>query len=106
MQAVGALATFLTPIFWQIYPFSIFSSAMSGFTFPTMTTLTVNCVIPGEQGILMGVTTALGSLMNILGPLFAGIAYDRIFPGAPYWIGALVFVAAALLLMSSHARQA
>jgi hypothetical protein len=36
--------------------------------------------------------------MNVFGPLWAGVAYDRLAPAAPYWIGAGLFVFAGLLL--------
>jgi len=76
----------------------VLNRAVSGFIFPTLTALSANRVSPREQGVLMGVTTALGSLMSILGPLWAGAVYDRVMPGAPYWMGAAIFVLAALML--------
>jgi hypothetical protein len=45
----------------------------------------------------MGVITALGSLMSILGPLWGGVVYRDIMPGAPYWMGVIVYRLAALL---------
>jgi DHA1 family tetracycline resistance protein-like MFS transporter len=104
-QAAGAVITFFAPTLWLLYLFSVMSSAASAFTFPTMTTLTSNSVSAREQGILMGVTTALGSLMSIVGPLCAGAIYDRVIPGAPYWIGTGVFVLAALLLAGAHTHE-
>jgi predicted MFS family arabinose efflux permease len=46
----------------------------------------------------MGVTTAIASLTNIIGPLLGGLAFDYIMVGAPYWIGAGLFILAGLLL--------
>jgi DHA1 family tetracycline resistance protein-like MFS transporter len=60
--------------------------------------LASNSVSPREQGILMGVTTALGSLMSVLGPLCAGVIYDRVMRGSSYWMGAVVFALAAFTL--------
>lgn len=100
-QAVGALATLLAPIFWMIYPITVLNRAVSAFIFPTLTTLTVERVSPREQGALMGVTTALGSLMSFLGPLWGGVVYDRVMPGAPYWMGAALLVLAPLMLAES-----
>ena len=97
-QALGVLATFLAPVLWLIYPITVLSRAVSGFIFPTLAALNANRVSPREQGVLMGVTTALGSLMSILGPLWAGAVYDRVMAGAPYWMGAVVYVLAALAL--------
>lgn len=97
-QTISALAIFLAPTFWPIYPLTILNSALSTLTFPTIGTLASNSVSPRKQGILMGVNTALGSLMSILGPLCAGVIYDQIMPGAPYWMSAVVFVFAGLIL--------
>ena len=97
-QAVGNLAIFFSPVFWLVFPLNMINSATSGFTFPTLTTLNTNRVLPHEVGLLMGVTTALGSLMNIIGPLWAGAVYDHVMPGASYWMGAVIFVLAAVIL--------
>ena len=97
-QAAGNLAIFFSPVFWLVFPLNMINSATSGFTFPTLTTLNTNRVLPREVGMLMGVTTALGSLMNIIGPLWAGAVYDHVMPGAPYWMGAVIFVLAAVIL--------
>ncbi len=98
-QALGALAVFFAPLLWLIYPINMIVTAMSGFTFPTLTTLSTNRVQHREVGLLMGVTTALGSLMNIFGPLWAGTVYDHVMRGSPYWLGAIVFAAAGLMLL-------
>jgi multidrug resistance protein len=97
-QAVGGLATFFAPVLWLFYLIAVLNRAVSGFIFPTLTALYSNRVSSREQGALMGVTTALGSLTNILGPLWAGAVYDRVMVGAPYWMGAAIFVLAALML--------
>lgn len=51
-----------------------------------------------ELGALMGVTTAPGSLMSILGPLWTGAVYGHGMGGSPYWIGAVIYLVAALVL--------
>ncbi len=98
MQAVGNLAIFWSPAFWLVFLFNMVVAGASGFTFPTLTTLSTELVPPREVGLLLGVTTALGSLTNIFGPLWAGAVYDRVMLGAPYWMGAGIFVLAALVL--------
>jgi DHA1 family tetracycline resistance protein-like MFS transporter len=102
-QAVGGLAAFFSPFLWLFYVITVLSRAVSGFVFPTLTTLLTNRVSEREIGVLMGVTTALGSLMNIFGPAWGGAVYDKVMPGAPYWMGAIVFVAAALMLVRTNA---
>lgn len=53
----------------------------------------------------MGVIAALGSLMSILGPLWAGVAYSHVMSGAPYWIGAILYGVVALLLVRTPAQE-
>jgi MFS transporter, DHA1 family, tetracycline resistance protein len=97
-QAVFDIGIFLMPLFWMIFPFQVLVSTMSSFTFPTLTTLCTDCVPHREVGLLMGVTTAIGSLMNIFGPLWAGSIYDHVVRGSPFWMGAAILALAALLL--------
>jgi len=97
-QVFGHLAIFFAPALWIIYIVNMFVTAVGGFTFPTLTTLVTNRVQYREIGLLMGVTSALGSLMNIISPIWAGIMFDRVMVGAPYWMGAGILLLAALLL--------
>lgn len=97
-QSVFDISIFFVPIFWPIFPLNMLVSAISAFTFPTLTTLSTDLVLHREVGLLMGVTTGLGSLMNIFGPLWAGAMYDHVMVGAPYWMGAIILVAAGLML--------
>lgn len=98
LQMAGALAMYFNPIFVLVYPIAILRSAASGFIFPTLGTLSSKRVSYTEQGLLMGVTTALNGLMGIFSPILAGLLYDRWAPGAPYWLASIFFVAAAFLL--------
>lgn len=105
LLALSALGICLAPVLWPIFLINLFRSVTSGLIFPTLGALMSSHVAPHEQGALMGVSTALGSLMNILGPLCAGAAYDHVMPSAPYWMGAGVFVLAACLLMPAALRD-
>jgi DHA1 family tetracycline resistance protein-like MFS transporter len=105
-QALGAVATVVAPALWPIYLLTMLRTASSGLTFPVLSALMTNRVTPREQGTLMGVTTALGSVMSAVGPLSAGVLYDRLAPGAPYWLGAGVFVVGALILLYAPSRRA
>jgi multidrug resistance protein len=97
-QGLGLLLVFLAPQFWMLYVIALLQSGVGGFIWSTIGTLAANRVELREQGKLAGVNAALQSLMSVFGPLFAGLAYDRITPGAPYWIGAILFGIGALLL--------
>ncbi|HSB66292.1 MAG TPA: MFS transporter [Anaerolineales bacterium] len=89
---------FYVPNLWLVYPMNMLASCMNSFVFPVLTSLSANCVETHEMGILMGVISAVGSLTNIFGPLWAGLVYDHIMLGAPYWMGALLLLLAAVML--------
>jgi MFS transporter, DHA1 family, tetracycline resistance protein len=98
-QSIFDVAIFFMPFFWPIFPLNMMVSAISAFTFPTLTTLSTDLVLHREVGLLMGVTTGIGSLMNIFGPLWAGAIYDHVMVGSPYWMGAILLVMAGLMLL-------
>jgi MFS transporter, DHA1 family, tetracycline resistance protein len=96
--AVFSTSVFLAPFLWLAFILNMLGSAMSAFIFPSITTLSVGFVSPREVGQLLGVISAVGSLMNIFGPLWAGFIYDHVMMGAPYWMGGIILVVAALML--------
>ncbi len=104
-QSVVDVSIFFVPLFWPIFPLNMLVSAISAFTFPTLTTLSTDLVLHREVGLLMGVTTGLGSLMNIFGPIWAGVVYDHVMLGAPYWMGAIILVLAGLMLLRPVGRK-
>jgi multidrug resistance protein len=98
LQAVAAIGVVTAPALWMLFPVTMLNSIGTGLVWPTLGAMLANSVSSEEQGRMSGVSTALGSLMSIFGPLWAGTAYDRIAPVAPFWIGAVVFVFAGILL--------
>lgn len=98
LQALAAFGIVSAPALWMLYPMAVINSLGTGLIWPTLGALLANSVSHEEQGKVSGASTALGSLMSIFGPLWAGASYDRITPSAPFWIGALIFVLAGLLL--------
>ena len=65
---------------------------------PALGALLSNSVSAQEQGKVNGVSTALSSLMGILGPLGAGLAYDHLASVAPFWIGGCILALASVWL--------
>jgi MFS family permease len=98
-QALMFMATYLVPMYWMQYPVSVLATATAGLLWPTLTALIANAVSQDEQGRISGVTTSLGGLMSVVGPLWAGAAYDQISHASPFWTGALLLVVAWLLLL-------
>lgn len=103
---VAYVALFFAPILPLVDLMYMLAGSMNSFVFPVLTTLSAKRVGLREMGTLMGVTSAVGSLMNVLGPWYAGVAYDQIMPGAPFWMGALVMVLASWLLSRSSGAPA
>lgn len=97
-QAIGGLLIFAAPALWMLFPIGFVSSALTGFIFPAMATLTTNRVSEREQGTLAGVSAALAGLMSAVGPLVAGVVYDSVAPGAPYWLSAAILLIAVVLM--------
>lgn len=52
-----------------------------------------------EQGWLAGAVSAINSASGMIAPLLAGFLYTGIAHSAPYWLGAAMFVLAAVLLL-------
>lgn len=104
LQALAAVGMVTVPAMWMLYPVVVLNNTGTGLVWPTLGAMLANSVAAEEQGRMSGVSTALGSLMSIFGPLWAGTAYDRIAPGAPFWIGAFIFVLASLLLARVNVR--
>jgi MFS transporter, DHA1 family, tetracycline resistance protein len=98
LQTLATIGTVSVPALWMLYPIGVINCLGTGLIWPTLGALLANSVSYEEQGKVSGVGTALGSLMSVFGPLWAGAAYDRIAPVAPFWIGSLIFMLAGLLL--------
>jgi MFS transporter, DHA1 family, tetracycline resistance protein len=104
IQALAAIGLVSLPALWMSYPIMVINSLGTGLIWPTLGALLANSVSYDEQGKVNGVSTALGSLMSVFGPLWAGMVYDRIAPAAPFWLGALIFVLGGLLLTRVKVR--
>lgn len=97
-MALASVLIFFSPQLWLLLGINMLYSGTSAFIFPALTILTIECVSPQEMGVLMGVTSAVGSLMNVLGPMWGGFVYDQVMAGSPYWMGAAVLLLAAFFL--------
>ncbi|MES2935620.1 MAG: MFS transporter [Pseudomonadota bacterium] len=98
LLALASLATYIVPQFGWLYGVVAVRTVAAGFLFPTLGSLMSSYVEPREQGVLMGVNTALTSAMCVFGPLWAGVMYDYVVPSSPYWMGAAILMATAFYL--------
>ncbi|MFL5803502.1 MAG: MFS transporter [Roseiflexaceae bacterium] len=102
-QALGMVSVVVVPFFWMLYPISAVTSGGAGPVRPALSALLANRLAAEEQGKLNGVSTALGSLMTVFGPLWAGATYDYVAPSAPFWAGAVLLVLASMVLVRVRA---
>jgi multidrug resistance protein len=69
----------------------------TAFTFPCITSLLSRVISRHERGLYMGVQQTFGGIARVIGPIGAGLAYDHLGVGVPFWTAA-VLVAGTLLL--------
>ena len=96
--AVSWLAVVTVPTMEMVYVLAAISSVGSAFAMPTLGALASNLTAQNQQGKLAGVSASLGSLANVLGPLWAGAVYDYVMPGAPYWSSAVFLLVAVFMV--------
>ncbi len=97
-SVMGWPAIMLAPALWMLFPIAFVQSGITGFIWATTGALAAGYVQEDEQGQLAGVNAALSGLMSMLGPLWAGAVYDGVSSNSPYWMGALILLAACVLL--------
>jgi MFS family permease len=62
----------------------------TAFTFPCVTGLLSGVVSPHERGLYMGMQQTFGGAGRVIGPIYAGWAFDHLGPGVPYYTAAVV----------------
>lgn len=97
-SALLNVVMFFAPFLGSFFVINTLASGTSAFIFPALTSLTAERVSPREMGELMGVTSAVGSLMNIFGPIASGLVYDHVMMGSPFWMGAIILTFTAYML--------
>lgn len=93
----GFLVVAFAPTAFWIFPGIAMIAVGSSFTNPTLNALISRRSAANEQGSILGTTQSVLSLTRVAGPAWAGIVFDKVGPGAPYWTGA-VFIALALMM--------
>ncbi|MEK7705679.1 MAG: MFS transporter [Myxococcota bacterium] len=80
-------------------------SVGQGLLSPSLTSLLSRRTPRDRQGAVLGLAHSLTALARVLGPPIAGVTYDLVGVGAPFWVAAavmtLAFVAAAAWLDTS-----
>ena len=65
--------------------------------FPATTALVSRAAPEGETGQVMGVQQAFGGVARMLGPIWAGTAFDLLGPRSPFWMSAALMLGVGVL---------
>jgi MFS family permease len=65
----------------------------TAFTFPCVTGLLSRVVPQHERGLYMGVQQTFGGAGRVIGPIYAGFAYDHLGHGVPFYTAAIIVLA-------------
>ncbi len=100
LVALGLGLVALVPFEPLLYPVVGALALGTGLAIPALASLISRRVSGREQGRVMGGVQAILSLTLIVGPVIAGLAFDRLGVPAPYWIGSLLATLALLVAMA------
>jgi multidrug resistance protein len=81
-----------------VMAFGAFGMALA---MPSISALISRSTAPDQQGAMLGLNMAAGSLARIAGPILAGFTFSRLGPDAPYVTGALLVIPAVLLALDA-----
>src|SRR6185369_2547023 len=69
----------------------------TAFTFPCVTGLLSRVVPQHERGLYMGIQQTFGGMARVLGPIYAGWAFDHLGHGVPFYTAGTIVVATIFL---------
>ena len=69
----------------------------AGIASPSLTTLVANSAPEAKRGEVLGFQQSSNALARVIGPPLAGLAFDHIGIGAPFTLGAGVYLVAILV---------
>jgi predicted MFS family arabinose efflux permease len=81
-----------------VMAFGTFGMALA---MPCISALISRSSAPDEQGALLGLNMAAGSLARMFGPIVAGFTFSVFGPNAPFLTGAVLVIPAALLALDA-----
>jgi MFS family permease len=76
----------------------------TAFTFPCVTAMLSHVIGAHERGLYLGVQHTFGGMARVIGPIWAGFAWDHLGVGVPFWTSAAL-VAGTLFLLFGLERE-
>jgi MFS family permease len=99
LLAAGLAGMAFAPNVWVLAAFVALIPLGTAFTFPCVTGLLSRVVSPHERGLYMGVQQTFGGAGRVVGPIYAGWAFDHLGHGVPFYTGA------AIVILHHHDRE-
>ncbi len=100
LMIVGYTSTALASSVGLLYGALTCNAIGFGMTSPTLLSSLSKTADAQEQGFIIGANQAIGSLATILSPILAGVTFDRLGSGVPYWTGAILLTVAMLTMLN------
>ncbi|MCB2107695.1 MAG: MFS transporter [Rhodobacteraceae bacterium] len=91
--------------FWSMIGAMTLLSLGNGCFNPSMSSLVSKEAADYERGAVLGIYQAAGSLGRVLGPAMAGFIYAGFYPGAPFFLSALLAIPVGILLLLSRHKD-
>jgi MFS family permease len=105
LLAIGLATMPLTPsIPWLAVSVALVPLG-TAFTFPCVTGLLSQIVPQHERGLYMGVQQTFGGLARVGAPLYAGLTYDLLGHGVPFYTGGAMVICAIALGLQMESYQ-
>ena len=95
--AIGMLflgAAVIWPVLFVALALMVIGSGVSS---PSLTTLVANSAPESQRGEVLGIQQSANALARVIGPPLAGLAFDHIGIGAPFTLGAGVYLIAIVV---------
>lgn len=89
------------PALWILLPGGILNAIGRSIATPTLYALVSKSSNPEEQGTVFGLMQGLSGIARVIGPVIAGLAYER-HETAPYWISGIVMVLVTMWTLPVH----
>jgi DHA1 family tetracycline resistance protein-like MFS transporter len=105
LMMLGYAALALAPEVWSIYGAMTLIAVGSGLSTPTLTSIITKQVSSEEQGSILGASQAIDSIALMIGPVWAGLAFDYLGPTSPYWTGAVWLLIAVLFVAGAYKKR-
>ena len=103
---VGLALVGVTRSWLLLVPTLLLLAAGQGFASPTMSATMTNAIDPEVRGELLGQVARWGALARVGGPILGGFLFGHVAKGAPFFVGAGLYVVAIFMLIRRRAATA